>query len=177
MLGSLLLSLLILPFALPQFTKTVDQKLDDIKARVNVQYPKLDNLLAGQEEEETLHQAAAAAGGVRAAQLERLLEITELANVTGRQNVLLHEDINVVKGWLAIAAIFSSVYMILSSLYMIVYMIVYIKKCVKKHQERLTEKEFELMESRLASRKAKRRSGMLSSQYAQKITEMHHKYA
>ena len=67
MLGSLLLALLILPSALPQFTKTVDHKLDDIKARVNAQYPKLDKLLAGQEEEETLDQAAAAAGGVRAA--------------------------------------------------------------------------------------------------------------
>ena len=99
--------------------------MDDIKARVNAQFPKLDNLLAGQEEEETLDQAAAAAGDVRAAQLERLLEITELANVTGRQNVLLQEDIDVVKGRLAIAAIFGSVYMILSPLYMIVYIIVH----------------------------------------------------
>ena len=65
--------------------------------------------------------------------------LVELTNLTSQQYNLLQEDINTVKGRLAITAIFSSVYMILSTLYMIVYMVVYVKKCVKKQQLRIKE--------------------------------------
>ena len=95
-----------------------------------------------EEQEATLKNAVVAAGGV-IVQIEKLLELT---NVTSRQIVLLQEDIDFVKGRLAIAAIFSPVHMILSTVYMIVYMIIYIKKCLKKHQQRLQEEELELMD-------------------------------
>ena len=88
----------------------------------------------------------------------RLEEVLELTNVTSRQNVLLQENIDIVKGRLAIAAIFSSVYMILSAVYMVVYMIIYVKKCVKKHQQRIKEEEIELMDQKLLERGAKQRA-------------------
>ena len=87
-----------------------------------------------------------------------LEEVLELTNVTSRQNVLLKEDINIVKGRLAIAAIFSSVYMVLSSVYMVVYMIIYVKKCVKKRQQRIKDEEIELMDQKLEERRSKRRA-------------------
>ena len=87
-----------------------------------------------------------------------LESVLELTNGTSKQNVLLQEHIDIVKDRLAIAAIFSSIYIILSTVYMVVYMDVYIKKCVKKHQQRIQVEELELMESHLASRKEKCRS-------------------
>ena len=87
-----------------------------------------------------------------------LEEVLELTNVTSRQNVLLQEDTDIVKGRLAIATIFSSVYMILSSVYIVVYMIIYIKKCVKKHQQKIKEEEIELMDQKLEERRSKRRA-------------------
>ena len=87
MLGSLLLPMLILPSALTQQNKTVDQKLNKLLGWLEVWR---DRIVAHQEEQEaSLDQVDAATGGV-GAQLEKLLvDITELDNVTGSKNVLL----------------------------------------------------------------------------------------
>ena len=87
--------------------------------------------------------------------LEILIELT---NGTSQQNVLQQEDIEILKGRLAIAAIFSSVYMIISTLCMIVYLVVFVKKCVKKHQLKRQEEEIELMDQKLQERREKRRA-------------------
>ena len=79
-------------------------------------------------------------------------------NKTHQQNVLLQEDIEILKGRLAIAAIFSSVYMIISTLCMIVYLGVFVKKCVKKHQLKRQEEEIELMDQKLQERRERRRA-------------------
>ena len=100
-----------------QQTKMVDQKLTQLGGWLEVW--KALTVTHQEEQEATLKNIAFAAGGA-IVQLERVLELT---NVTSRQNILLQEDINVVKGRLAIAAIFSSVYMILSKVFMTVYMI------------------------------------------------------
>ena len=84
--------------------------------------------------------------------------LVELTNGTSQQNVLLQEDIEILKGRLAIAAIFSSVYMIISTLCMIVYLAVFVKKCVKKHQLKRQEEEIELMDQKLQERREKRRA-------------------
>ena len=106
------------------------------------------------EHEVTLKNVVVAAGKV----VVRLEEVLELTNVTSRQNVLLQENIDIVKSRLAIAAIFSSVYMILSAVYMVVYMIIYVKKCVKKHQQRIKDEEIEFMDQKLQERRSKRRA-------------------
>ena len=77
--------------------------------------------------------------GAAAIVITGLESVLKLTNGTSQHNVLLQEHIEIVKGRLAIAAIFSSVYMILSTVYMVVYMVVYIKKGVKKHQQRIKE--------------------------------------
>ena len=79
-------------------------------------------------------------------------------NETYQQNTLLQEDIETLKGRLAVAAIFSSVYMILSTLCMTVYLVVFLKKCVKKHQHQRREEEVELMDQKLQERRERRRA-------------------
>ena len=82
----------------------------------------------------------------------------ERINGTSQQNIQLQEDIEILKGRLAIAAIFSSVYMVISTLFMIVYLAVFVKKSVKKHQLKRQEEEVELMDQRLQERRERRRA-------------------
>ena len=79
-------------------------------------------------------------------------------NETHQQNALLQKDIEILKGRLAIAAIFSSVYMIISTLCLIGYLVVLVKKSVKKHQLKRQEEEVELMDQRLQERRERRRA-------------------
>ena len=84
--------------------------------------------------------------------------LVERINGTSQQNIQLQEDIEILKGRLAIAAIFSSVYMVISTLFMIVYLAVFVKKSVKKHQLKRQEEEVELMDQRLQERRERRRA-------------------
>ena len=84
--------------------------------------------------------------------------LVELANNTSQQIALLQKDTEILKGRLAIAAIFSSVYMAISTLFMIVYLAVFVKKRVKKHQLKRQEEEVELMDQRLQERRERRRA-------------------
>ena len=79
-------------------------------------------------------------------------------NETHQQNTQLQEDIETLKGCLAVAAIFSSVYMILSTFCMTVYLVVFLKKCVRKHQHQRREEEVELMDQKLQERRERRRA-------------------
>ena len=156
MLGSLLLSLLILLSALPQQTKTVKQNLTQLGGWLETWNART---FAHQEEQEaTLKEVLAAAGGVRA-QLEKLLvDIAELVNVKSRQHLLKLENTDGIKGRLAIATILSFTQLVKVVGCFIVIGVLYIKMCVRLQQERLQQEELELMESRLTSKKAKRRS-------------------
>ena len=132
--------------------KTVDQRLNELKLwlqRWNVQSVETLN-----EQATALNHLVVATDKV----ITGLESVLELTSGTSQQKVLLQEHIDIVKGRLAIAAIFSSVYMILSTLYMVVYMVVYIKKCVKKHQQRIKEEEIELMDQKLQERRSKQRA-------------------
>ena len=89
---------------------------------------------------------------------DEFLILVERINGTSQQNIQLQEDIEILKGRLAIAAIFSSVYMVISTLFMIVYLAVFVKKSVKKHQLKRQEEEVELMDQRLQERRERRRA-------------------
>ena len=157
-LGSLLLCLLILPSALPQQTKTVDEKLTQLGGWLETWKATSPTLAHQEEQEETLKEVVAAAEGVRA-QLEKLLvDIAELVNVTRGQHALELENTDVLKGRQAIAAALSTFQLFIFLTYLAVKIIIYSIKAVKKHNDRRHEEELELMENRLASRKAKRRS-------------------
>ena len=80
---------------------------------------------------------------------DEFIVLVERIYGTSQQNIQLQEDIEILKGRLAIAAIFSSVYMVISTLFMIVYLAVFVKKRVKKHQLKRQEEEVELMDQRL----------------------------
>ena len=84
--------------------------------------------------------------------------LVDFANNTIQQIALLQKDVEILKGRLSVAAIFSSVYMIISSLCMIVYLAVFVKKCVKKHQLKRQEEEIELMDQKLQERRERRRA-------------------
>ena len=141
----LLVSQLILPCALQQ-QKTAEQRieqlaiwLDEWKAETEV------------ELETALDKVVAEAVGFRA-------QLVELTNGTEQQITLLQKDTEILKGRLAIAAIFSSVYMIISTLWLIGQLVVLVKKSVKKHQLKRHEEEFELMDQRLQERRERRRA-------------------
>ena len=155
---ALLLLLLASPLLeLGDAQQTVDQVLEVLEV-----FPDL-SLGSQAEHRVALNNVVVAADKVVAI----LEEVLGLTNVTSRQNVLLKEDIDIVKGRLAIAAIFSSVYMVLSSVYMVVYMIIYVKKCVKKRQQRIKDEEIELMDQKLEERRSKRRAAARAKGAAQ----------
>ena len=89
---------------------------------------------------------------------DEFVVLVKRINGTSQQNIQLQEDIEILKGRLAIAAIFSSVYMVISTLFMIVYLAVFVKKSVKKHQLKRQEEEIELMDQRLQERRERRRA-------------------
>ena len=70
----------------------------------------------------------------------------------------LSEEINVLKGRLAIAAILSSTQLVIVVGYFIVIGVLYIKKCVEKHRAAVLEADLLELQSRLAGRKVKKRS-------------------
>ena len=111
-----------------------------------------------EEQEATLKEVVAAAGGVRA-QLEKfMVDIEELVNVTSRQHVLEQKNTDGLKGRIAIAAILSTFQLFIFLTYMVTQIIIYAVKTVKKHNARRHKEELELIKNRLASRKAKHRS-------------------
>ena len=86
--------------------------------------------------------------------------LVELSNGTEIQITLLQKDIEILKGRLAIAAIFSSVYMIITTLWLIGQLAVLVKKSVKKHQLKRHKEEVELMDQRLQERREKRKAAV-----------------
>ena len=87
-----------------------------------------------------------------------LVDITELAKVTSRQNVLVLEELDVLKERLAIAAILSFTQLAIVVMYFITIGVLYIKKCVEKHRATVLEADLQGMEARLQERKTKRRT-------------------
>ena len=160
----LLLALCVLPTAAETFNEaTVDKKLSTIWLKLEVHNRRLETLLEEHadivnnrvvEVEEKVDQVLLDLDKAFAV-IEILVELT---NGTSQVNVLLQENIEILKGRLAIAAIFSSVYMIISTLWLIGQLAVLVKKSVKKHQLKRHEEEVELMDQRLQERRERRRA-------------------
>ena len=87
-----------------------------------------------------------------------LVDITELAKVTSRQHVLVLEELNVLKGRLAIAAILSFTQLAIVVMNFITIRVLYVKKCVEKHRAAVLEADLQGMEARLQERKTKHRT-------------------
>ena len=143
-----LASHLILPCALQQ-QKTCEEKINERIDRLAILLDELTDETVALSQT-ALDKVVAEAVGFRA-------QLVELANGT-EQITLLQKDTEILKGRLAIAAIFSSVYMVISTLFMIGYLVVLVKKSVKKHQLKRHEEEVELMDQRLQERRERRRA-------------------
>ena len=143
-----LASHLILPCALQQ-QKTCEEKIDERIDRLAILLDELTDETVALSQT-ALDKVVAEAVGFRA-------QLVELANGT-EQITLLKKDTEILKGRLAIAAIFSSVYMIISTLCLIGYLVVLVKKSVKKHQLKRQEEEVELMDQRLQEKRERRRA-------------------
>ena len=144
-----LASHLILPCALQQ-QKTCEEKIEERIERL-VQW--LDEVT-----DETVALSQTALDKVVAEAVGFRAQLVELTNGTEQQITLLQKDTEILKGRLAIAAIFSSVYMVISTLFMIGYLVVLVKKSVKKHQLKRHEEEVELMDQRLQEKRERRRA-------------------
>ena len=143
-----LASHLILPCALQQ-QKTCEEKIEERIERLALWLDEVTDETVALSNT-ALDKVVAEAVGFRA-------QLVELANGT-EQITLLKKDTEILKGRLAIAAIFSSVYMVISTLFMIGYLAVLVKKSVKKHQLKRHEEEVELMDQRLQERRERRRA-------------------
>ena len=143
-----LASHLILPCALQQ-QKTCEEKIEERIERLALWLDEVTDETVALSKT-ALDKVVAEAVGFRA-------QLVELANGT-EQITLLKKDTEILKGRLAIAAIFSSVYMVISTLFMIGYLVVLVKKSVKKHQLKRHEEEVELMDQRLQERRERRRA-------------------
>ena len=143
-----LASHLILPCALQQ-QKTCEEKIDERIDRLAILLDELTDETVALSQT-ALDKVVAEAVGFRA-------QLVELANGT-EQITLLKKDTEILKGRLAIAAIFSSVYMVISTLFMIGYLVILVKKSVKKHQLKRHEEEVELMDQRLQEKRERRRA-------------------
>ena len=143
-----LASHLILPCALQQ-QKMCEEKIDERIERLAIWLDEVTNETVALSQT-ALDKVVAEAVGFRA-------QLVELANGT-EQITLLKKDTEILKGRLAIAAIFSSVYMVISTLFMIGYLVVLVKKSVKKHQLKRHEEEVELMDQKLQERRERRRA-------------------
>ena len=160
----LLIALCVLPTAPETFNEaTVDKKLSTIWLKLVAHNQRLEPLLEQHadivynrvvEVEEKVDQVLLDLDKAFAV-IEILVELT---NGTSQVNVLLQENIEILKGRLAIAAIFSSVYMIITTLWLIGQLAVLVKKSVKKHQLKRHEEEVELMDQRLQERRERRKA-------------------
>ena len=167
MLSSLLLlALLILPCALQQQTKTVDQKLDDLAewlARWRTYSSDTQVLISGNQVElnEALDNVVAEAAGVKAQLEELLVDFTELVKI-GQviQNVTsqLLIDLQVLKGRQAVGGAVQGGQVFMFLAYLVTIAVFYLVKHCRKHQEKVARTEFELLETKLQASRSKRRA-------------------
>ena len=161
-----LLALLIIPSALQQQTKTVDQKVVDLAGWLQ-RWKTLSSetqalVIEGQVDlENALKEIVAEAVGVRA-QLEELLvdfaELVKIAQVTRNVTSQFLTDLQVLKGRQAVSGAVQGGQVFMFVAYLITIAVLCLVKHCNKHRERLAQSEFELLEAKLQSNKAKRRA-------------------
>ena len=163
MLSSLLLlALLILPCALQQQQRTVEQRIEGVAEWVA---EALENQVGLSTD---LGKIEAEAVGVRA-QLETLLagftlqstEIRELLAIVGAtQNATsqLLTELDTLRGRQAVSAAVQASQVLMLVVYFLTTISIYVVKRCRKVREKSQRKEFELLEKQLRSSKAKRRA-------------------
>ena len=146
MLSSLLLpALLILPCALQQQTKTVDQKLDDLAAW-------LERWKTWSSDTQVV---------ISANQVEIHAEVSEILAIVGAtQNATsqLRAELDTLRGRQAASAAVQASQVLLFVVYLLTIISIYVVKRCRKVREKSQRKEFELLEKQLRSSKAKRRA-------------------
>ena len=146
MLSSLLLpALLILPCALQQQTKTVDQKLDDLAEW-------LDRWRTYSSDTQVL---------ITDNQVEIHAEVSEILAIVGAtQNATsqLRTELDTLRGRQAVTAAVQASQVLLFVVYLLTIISIYVVKRCRKVREKSKRKEFELLEKQLRSSKAKRRA-------------------
>ena len=174
-----LLALLIIPSALQQQTKTVEQKLADI-GQYLLNWKAVSPTLAHQEEQgETLKEVVAEGVEVRA-QLEQLLvDFTELVKIgqviqNATSQLLLQcnssqllIDLQILKGRQAVSGAVQGGQVFMFVAYLVTIAVLCLVKHCNKHRERVAQSEFELLEAKLQSNKAKRRAAAARAKSAQ----------
>ena len=165
-----LLALLIIPSALQQQTKTVEQKLADI-GQYLLNWKAVSPTLAHQEEQgETLKEVVAEGVEVRA-QLEQLLvDFTELVKIgqviqNATSQLLLQcnssqllIDLQILKGRQAVSGAVQGGQVFMFVAYLVTIAVLYLVKHRKKHQQEVARTEFELLEAKLQASRSKRRA-------------------
>ena len=146
MLSSLLLlALLILPCALQQQTKTVDQKLDDLAEW-------LERWKTWSSDTQVL---------ISANQVEIHGEVSEILAIVGAtQNATsqLRAELDTLRGRQAASAAVQASQVLMLVVYFLTIISIYVVKRCRKVREKSQRKEFELLEKQLRSSKAKRRA-------------------
>ena len=171
----LLLAALILPSALQQQTKTVEQhthtKLVELGGFLDRwRYLSSNNQVATGRALESI----VAAGTEVRAQLEQLLvdfaELVKIAQVTQNVTSQLLTDLQVLKGRQAVGGAVQGGQVFMFLAYLVTIAVLCLVKHCNKHRERLALSEFELLEAKLQSNKAKRRAAAARARAQPEIT-------
>ena len=164
-----LLALLIIPSALQQQTKTVDQKVVDLAGwlqrwktlSTESQALIIEGQLTKEDLGDALKEVVAEAVGVRA-QLEELLvdfaELVKIAQVTRNVTSQFLTDLEILRGRQAVSGAVQGGQVFMFVAYLVTIAVLCLVKHCNKHRERLAQSEFELLEAKLQSNKAKRRA-------------------
>ena len=173
-----LLALLIIPSALQQQTKTVDQKVVDLAGwlqrwktlSTESQALIIEGQVTKEDLADALKEVVAEAVGVRS-QLEELLvdfaELVKIAQVTRNVTSQFLTDLEILRGRQAVSGAVQGGQVFMFVAYLVTIAVLCLVKHCNKHRERLAQSEFELLEAKLQSNKAKRRAAAARAKSAQ----------
>ena len=151
-----LLALLIIPSALQQQTKTVDQKIATL-ANWLEQWRELSSsreIATGQ----ALGRIAAAGVAVRA-QLEQIqVDLTDLVQIVQASQANVTRDLEILRGRQAVGGAVQGGQVFMFLAYLGTIAVFYLVKHCRKHQEKVARTEFELLETKLQASRSKRRA-------------------
>ena len=157
-----LLALLIIPSALQQQTRTVDQKLVALSEWLSQwKNLSLDNQVLLIEGQQLL------------VDFEELVKIAQVIQNATSQLLLqcnstqLLIDLQILKGRQAVSGAVQGGQVFMFVAYLVTIAVLCLVKHCNKHRERLAQSEFELLEAKLQSNKAKRRAAAAIAKSAQ----------
>ena len=156
----LLLAALILPSALQQQTKTVEQHTYTKLVELGGFLDRWRDLsLNNQAATGRALESIVAAGTEVRAQLEQLkVDLTDLVQIVQASQANMTRDLQILRGRQAVGGAVHGGQVFMFLAYLVTIAVFYLVKHCRKHQEEVARTEFELLEAKLQANRSKRRA-------------------